>query len=336
MILAACTTALESVAFEAPLARMDLTAIIVNYNTGYLLDKSIGALRAASAGFQLQVVVVDNASRDDSLHVLREKFSDCDIVESPQNVGFGRANNQALSLARGRYMLLLNTDAFVALDTLHKTLAYMEANPQCGVLGVKLVGRDGVLQPSCRYFPTPWNVFLARAGLGRFFPGSRLVDDMRWDHASVRECDWVPGCYYLVRRGVLDAVGLFDPRYFLYYEEVDHCRTVKAAGWQVVYYPHTTVVHIGGESAKSDSALTQSGRQISALQIESELLYFRKHHGVTGLCLAMVLEHVAAAVLVLKWLLKRADFRGTVPYLQHVAATWRLLLATAWGTRPTR
>ncbi|POZ99712.1 glycosyltransferase family 2 protein, partial [Pseudomonas sp. MWU12-2312b] len=112
----------------------------------------------------------------------------------------------------------------------------------------------GDLQPSCRYFPTPLNVFMARTGLERFFPGVKKVDDMTWDHNSVRECDWVPGCYYLIRREVIDQVGLFDPRYFLYYEEVDHCKRVKQAGWKVVYYPHTTVVHIGGESAKSVDA----------------------------------------------------------------------------------
>ena len=106
---------------------------------------------------------------------------------------------------------------------------------------------------------------------------------MDWDHASVRECDWVPGCYYLIRREVIDQVGLFDPRYFLYYEEVDHCKRVKQAGWKVVYYPHTTVVHIGGESAKSVDQLNVDGRQIPTLQIESELLYFRKHHGLPGL-----------------------------------------------------
>ena len=111
------------------------------------------------------------------------------VIENKLNVGFGRANNQALPHARGRYLLLLNTDAFVAPDTLQKTIEYMDAHPSCGVLGVKLVGRDGALQPSCRYFPTPLNVFLTTTGLKRFFPRTRLVDNMSWDHASVRECD---------------------------------------------------------------------------------------------------------------------------------------------------
>src|SRR6185295_455570 len=126
---------------------------------------------------------------------------------------------------------------------------------------------------SCRYFPTPWNVFLSSTGIQRYFPRTRLVDDLDWDHASVRECDWVPGCYYLIRRGVLDDIGLFDPRFFLYFEEVDHCYRARKAGWPVVYYPDTQVLHIGGESAESVAKLTV-GRQILESQIESELLYF--------------------------------------------------------------
>src|SRR4051812_5167964 len=180
-------------------------------------------------------------------------------------------------------------------DALPRTVEFMDTNPRCGVLGVKLVGRDGALQPSCRYFPTPWNIFLAGTGIKRFFPRTRLVDDMSWDHGSIRECDWVPGCYYLVRREVIEQVGLFDPRYFLYYEEVDHCRAVRHAGWSVLYYPFTQVVHLGGESAKSEGPLTD-GRQISAQQIESELLYFRKHYGRAGLLSALMLTLLGDAI----------------------------------------
>ena len=315
---------------------MDVTAIIVNYNTAHLLADAIGALRVAAQGMQLQTVLVDNASRDGSAELIRAQFPGCEFIANPVNVGFGRANNQALPLVRGRYVLLLNTDAFVAPETLAETVAYLDAHPKCGVLGVRLVGRDGALQPSCRYFPTPWNVFIGRIGIDRFFPGTRLVDDMEWGHAEVRECDWVPGCYYLVRKEVIDAVGLFDPRYFLYFEEVDHCRAVKAAGWNVVFYPHTTVVHIGGESAKSDSVLTAAGQQISELQIESEMLYFRKQYGLSGLCLSLGLMSVADAVLVLKWLLRRRTFRGAASYWTDLAVRWSLLRRTAWATRPTR
>ena len=215
----------------APIAlepRPDVSVIVVNYNTAHLLHRMWDALQRSRGDLRLQIIVVDNASRDDSVAMLRRDFGEAQLIVNETNVGFGRANNQGLALATGRYVLLLNTDAFVAPDTLRKTVAYMDAHAECGVLGVRLVGSDGELQPSCRYFPTPWNTFLARTGLARFFPPVRMVDDMSWDHASVRECDWVVGCYYLVRREVIDQVGLFDPRYFLYCEEVDHCRSGQA------------------------------------------------------------------------------------------------------------
>jgi GT2 family glycosyltransferase len=273
--------------------------ILVSYNTAALLKPCLDRLTEALAGFKSQVFVIDNASRDESARVLREHYSHYEIIVNAENVGFGRANNQVLDRIGGRFVLLLNTDAYVEPDALTRTVAYMDAHPRCGVLGVKLVGPDGALQPSCRYFMTPWNAFLSRTGASRLFPHARMVDDMSWDHASDRACDWVPGCFYLVRKEVIDAVGLFDPRYFLYYEEVDHCRAVKAAGWEVMYSPVTTVVHLGGESARSDSALT-AGRQISRLQIESEFLYFRKHHGASGAWFLLFTGWLADSLSVLR------------------------------------
>jgi N-acetylglucosaminyl-diphospho-decaprenol L-rhamnosyltransferase len=314
----------------------ELSIIVVNYNTAHLLEEMFAAVEAAIGSLSVQAIVVDNASRDHSVALLRERYPGVELIANAENVGFGRANNQALARARGRYLLLLNTDAFVSAGGIERTVRYLDANPDVSVLGVRLVGRDGGLQPSCRYFPTPWNEFLVRTGLDRLFRGARLVDDMSWDHASVRECDWVPGCYLLLRKDVVDRIGLFDPRFFLYYEEVDHCRAEKVAGGKVVYFPDTTVVHIGGESAKSDAELTPGSRQISALQIESALLYYRKHHGLAGLWLGIVLTAVADALLALKWVLQRLTWRGAGAYLDHFATTWSLLRQTAWARRPTR
>jgi len=315
---------------------VDITAILVNYNTAALLPDAIGALRVSAGGLSLQIVIVDNASRDNSAEVLRRQFSDCELIFNTVNVGFGRANNQALDRARGRYVLLLNTDAFVAADSLDKTVRYMDENPNCGILGARLVGRDGVLQPSARYFMTPWNVFLGRTGLRRFFPSARLVDDMEWDHASVRRCDWVPGCFYLVRRQVIDDVGLFDPRYFLYFEEVDHCRAAANAGWEVAFFPDTTVVHIGGESARRDATLSTSGRQIEVLQIESELLYFRKNHGLATVLGNVLLVTAADVIDALKGALRGRPAPAAVAHLRHASWQWSLLIRTSFGSRPTR
>ena len=314
----------------------DVSVVVVNYNTAHLLPEMWSALDRARGTLNLQIFVIDNASRDDSVAKLRLESPDAQLIVNPTNVGFGRANNQALPFATGRYVLLLNTDAFVAPDTLSKTVAYMDAHADCGILGVRLVGRDGALQPSCRYFPTPWNVFLHRTGLARLFPGQRLVDDMSWDHNSTRECDWVPGCYYLVRREAIEQVGLFDPRYFLYYEEVDHCRVAKQAGWKVVYFADTSVVHLGGESAKSDCELTASGKQIEALQVESELLYFRKHYGLAGALISALSSSLADAVVALKQSLRRREPRRGSVLWGHFAMLWMLAVRTRLGARPTR
>ncbi len=315
---------------------VDVSVIVVNYNTAHLLEPMRSALLASQGDLALQTIVIDNASRDDSLALLESEFGDAVLVANRSNVGFGRANNQGVALATGRYVLLLNTDAFVAPDTLRETVHYMDEHPDCGVLGVRLVGRDGVLQPCCRYFPTPWNVFLARTGLARYFPNTRLVDDMAWDHLSVRECDWVTGCYYLVRREVIDRIGLFDPRYFLYCEEMDHCRAVKRAGWKVVYFGGSSVVHLGGESARSDGELTSAGKQISSLQVESELLYFRKHHGLIGVCSSVLLSTLTDLALMLKYSTCRNDPQRRRVEADHLKSLWSLCLRTRLGARPTR
>ncbi len=283
---------------------VDVSIIFVSYNTADMTKKAIELVKQSNHQLNLEIFVVDNASRDGSAEMIAQTFPDVTLISNTVNVGFGRANNQVLSQYRGRYVLLLNTDAFVEADTIQKTVAFMESHPATGILGVKLLGRDGVLQPSCRYFPTPFNIFLTRTGLFKFFPNTQLVDDMAWDHQSVRDCDWVPGCYYLIRKEVIEQVGLFDKRYFLYYEEVDHCYATKQAGWQVTYYPDVPVVHIGGESAKTDNAISSVSRQVSALQIESELLYFRKNLGLASVGAHVLLTILAELILTAKQLVR--------------------------------
>jgi N-acetylglucosaminyl-diphospho-decaprenol L-rhamnosyltransferase len=315
---------------------VDITIALVNYNTGHLLDRLFSAIAATQGDLKLQTIVIDNASRDDSIEILRGKYPYVELIENTVNVGFGRANNQALARMRGRYLLLLNTDAYVAPDTLIKTVRFLEQNPRSGILGVKLVGEDGSLQPSCRFFPTPWNVFLAATGLAKLFPQTRLVDDMAWKHRGTRGCDWVPGCYYLVRKEVIDQVGLFDPRFFLYYEEVDHCRRSHKAGWDVTYYGDTEVVHVGGESARTDAAITRAGRQNARLQVESELLYFRKHYGLLGLFASIILTACGALLATIKDTFKPARRGQRSAERDKLKIIVSLLLPTRWATQSTR
>jgi N-acetylglucosaminyl-diphospho-decaprenol L-rhamnosyltransferase len=315
---------------------IDVSVVIVSYNTEHLLIEAVQKVKGAANGLAIECIFVDNASSDGSVALIRKEFPGDALIVNPVNVGFGRANNQAIALAKGRYILLLNTDAFVAPDTLVKTVGYMDSSPQCGILGVRLEGRDGELQPCARYFPTPVNQFLQRTGLHKVFRKVRMVDDMAWDHASVRQCDWVVGCYYLVRKELVNQIGLFDPRYFLYFEEVDHCFAAKKAGWNVVFFPCTTVVHLGGESAKSEGSITKSGKQLEALQIESELLYFRKNLGLAAAVSSVLLNTLADLFVAIK-----SPFKGKglmeLPYAwRHIRLVWSLWWLTRWGSTPTR
>lgn len=316
-----------------PSSNHQITVILVSYNTRHLLAPCLDSVRAAlrliGGG---KVVVIDNASRDGSAEALAQEHPDIELILSPRNVGFGRANNLAVDRIDSPFVLLLNTDAFIAPDALLMSLNHMAEQPDCGILGARLVGRDGVLQPSCRYFPTPWNTFLSRFGLGRFFPHTRLVDDMEWDHASPRDCDWVPGCFYLLRKSVIDRVGLFDPRYFLYFEEVDHCNSARRAGWKVRYFPGTSVVHLGGESASTDGTLSTSGRQLESLQCESALLYYRKNIGLASVLLHLVLETIGAILLSVRNLTRTRRINPWGRWLRLVSTA----ASTRFGAQPTR
>lgn len=315
---------------------MDISVILVSYNTIEMTKKALDNLFSSLGDFSMEVFMIDNASKDNSSEMIRREYPNITLIENNLNVGFGRANNQALPLIHGRYVLLLNTDAFVQQDTLYKTMQYMDAHHKCGILGVKLLGRDGTLQPSCRYFPTPWNIFLERTGFKQFFKQAKLIDDMSWDHNMARNCDWVPGCYYMVRKEVIDQVGLFDPRYFLYYEEVDHCFAAKSAGWDVAYFPDTTVVHIGGESAKQESKISSKSQQIESLQIESELLYFRKNHGLIGVFLHLLLNSLTDFILFLKDLIKLRPLAKTMFNLKRAVFVWKIFFRTSLATQSTR
>lgn len=314
---------------------MDLSVILVSYNTAEVTLKALEHLFASEHALEMEVCIVDNASRDDSVQRIASAFPSIPLLKNTVNVGFGRANNQALPHVTGRYVLLLNTDAFVGPDTLATTMAYMDQHPRCGILGAKLIGRDGELQPSCRYFPTPWNQFLLASGLSRIFKQARMVDDLDWDHGSARHCDWVPGCFYLVRREVIEQVGLFDPMFFMYCEEVDHCYATRKAGWDITYYP-APVIHLGGESAKSDAVISTSGRQIKVLQIESELLYFRKNFGSGGVVLHVLLTTVANALQALKQAIRLAPLDAIRSHFEHSRLTWTLFFRSHAGTQGSR
>lgn len=315
---------------------MLISVLLVSYNTAELTINALDSLFASIGDFEIEVYVVDNASKDNSVALIKDKYPDITLIENKENVGFGRANNQSLELATGEYILLLNTDASVQPDILQKTVKYMEAQPKIGVLGLRLVGTNGEIQPSCRYFPTPLNLCIDRLGLNWLFPQIKLVDDVNWDPELTQQCDWVPGCYYLVRKETINDVGFFDPLYFLYSEEVDHCFAVKKGGWDVVYYADASVVHIGGESAKSVGEISTVSRQVPLLQIESELLYFRKNHGLFGVFTHLFVSNLTDVFRLVKDIIRLRSLKKIAYNIKRIYSYWHLYFSTNLATQSTR
>jgi GT2 family glycosyltransferase len=204
-----------------------VSIVIVSFNTRDLLRECIGVVRREVGGIVQETIVVDNASRDGSADMVRSQFPEVQLIRSDTNLGFAGANNRAFAIARGSYIVLLNSDAFVEPNALPLSVMHMEANPGVGLGGARLIGRDGSWQPAARMFPSPLNDLLMLSGLAASYPRSRFLGraDRTWaDPGKAAAVDWAPGAYSIIRKEVLDRVGYFDDRFFLYYEEVDLCR----------------------------------------------------------------------------------------------------------------
>ncbi|HXF38099.1 MAG TPA: glycosyltransferase family 2 protein [Blastocatellia bacterium] len=273
----------------------DVSIVVVSFNTRDCLRECLNTLAAQAGGVSYETIVVDNASKDGSAEMIEKEFPEAKLIRSDVNLGFAAANNRGFEFARGRYIVLLNSDAFLKPGALPLSVEKMDANPGVGLAGARLIGRDGEWQPSARMFPSFTNDFLLMSGLSTKYSKSKLFGrvDRTWaDPNAAAEVDWVPGAYSIIRREALQKAGCFDERFFLYFEEVDLCRRIKAAGYSLWYWPDIVVVHIGGESSKTVShlSMSKSGSQLTLWRMRAELLYYRKHHGLTGAWLAKELE----------------------------------------------
>jgi GT2 family glycosyltransferase len=270
----------------------DASIVIVSFNTRDLLRECIGTLYREACGVNIETIVVDNASKDGSADMVAAEFPALRLIRSETNLGFAAANNRGFKVARGRYVVLLNSDAFPKTDALRLSVEKMDRAPQVGLAGARLIGRDGSWQPSARMFPSILNDFLTLSGLAAKHPHSQFFGrfDRTWaDQMQPAPVDWVPGAFSIIRRDLLERIGYFDERFFLYYEEVDLCRRIKAAGYQIWYWPDVVVVHLGGESSKTVKRLSMSssGSQLTLWRMRAAFLYYRKHHGFAGAFCAM-------------------------------------------------
>lgn len=235
---------------------LDLSIVIVNWNTKDLLRGCLTSLYESDGDFAFETVVVDNCSSDGSAAMVREEFPQVRLIESEINGGYAYANNQGLRCFQARYYLLLNPDTVLPPDAVQRMLEFMETHPEVGIAGPKLVMDGGELDMACRRsFPTPENSFYKLFGLSRLFPDSERFGQYNLtylDPDEVAEVDSVVGAFMMVRREVVEEVGCLDEQYFMYAEDLDWAYRAKRAGWKVYYYPEVTVLHYKRQSSQQN------------------------------------------------------------------------------------
>ncbi len=319
--------------------RVDISVIIVNYNVREFLEQALRSLERAMPGLSVEIFVVDNSSVDGSVEMLRTNFPGVKVIENRENVGFGRANNQAIRQAQGQYVFLLNPDTLVAEDTLHVLKAFMDAHPEAGAVGCKIVNPDGTFAwESRRAFPTPAVAFYRMSGLSRLFPRSPVFGRYNMTYLpidQVAEVDALSGSCMFIRRAAFyfshataerlqqggvdlckamkdrqveegDGAGLFDEAFFMYGEDIDLCYAIKQAGWKIYYTPDTQIIHYKGESTR-----------------RGELQYVKHFYGAMLTFARKHFEHRFSRLFI--WLLQGGIFlRGMLTAMAHMG---RKLLA---------
>ncbi len=255
---------------------MDLSVIIVNYNVKYFLEQCLCSVQQAIQGIEAEVLVVDNASADDSIAYLQPKFPVVQFIQSNQNIGFAKANNLALQQAKGRYILFLNPDTIVAEDSFTQCMAFMQAHNNCGALGVRMMDGSGSFLPeSKRSFPLPWVSFFKLTGLAQLFPHSAVFNRYALGHLAEKqthEVDVICGAFMMLTKQAAQLTKGFDEDYFMYGEDVDLSYRLQQLGYRNYYFAGTSIIHFKGESAG------QNSKRHNQLFYKAMMIFVQKHY----------------------------------------------------------
>ncbi len=250
---------------------MDLSVIIITYKERELLRKCLESVFASKTDFKVEAIVTDSNSEDGSVEMVREKFPQAKVLDNRVNLGFSKGNNVAIKQAQGRLVLLLNADTTIASDALDLSIKYMDAHPQVGAMGGKILLPNGELDKAARRkFPNPWNSFLRLFGLRKFsdYNITAPID-------QELEVDAIMGAYFLVRKSVIDQVGMLDEEFFMYGEDLDWCWRIKEAGHKIMFYPKVQITHY-----KYGASKTIPFRAIKWAHTAMKIFY-RKHYAPT-------------------------------------------------------
>jgi GT2 family glycosyltransferase len=309
---------------------MDASVIIVSWNTRQILRDCLRSVYEQTRGIDYETIVVDNASSDGSAEMVKQDFEKAILIANERNQGLAAANNQGMAVAKGRYLLLLNSDTIVLDNAIAKAVEFADRHPDAAVTGCRVMNPDRSLQPTCFMYPSLLNMFLAATYLYKLFPRSRLFGRERmtwWDRDDERDVEVVTGCMMLVRREAVADVGAMDERYFMYCEETDWCYRFKQGGWRVMFTPSAEIIHLGGQSSRRV-------RKEMLIQLKLSVLKFmKKHHGWLVHKIACLLTIAFFAVRMPIWfvrsLLAREGREQELQFSAYRGAVWRIMFPPA-------
>jgi GT2 family glycosyltransferase len=293
---------------------MTLSIIIVNWNGWHFLKTCLKSVFDQTQKIEFEVIVVDNASNDGSKEKLEQEFPQVKLISNLENLGFAAANNRGIVQALGEYVLLLNPDTEVLDGAITKTVRFMEAHPQTDIVGCKLLLPNRTLQRSVRLFPSVWNVFCESTFLYLLFPKSKTFGKYYlsyFNYETPAQVDWLSGAYMMIRRRVINSIGLLDEQFYMYTEEVDYCYRAMKSGFKVWYCPHAEVIHFwGGANAIN--------RRTMLWTFASQMMYFQKHFKGREKYLLILLKYFGLVL------------RGVVYFLGGCITLNKLLLSKSY------
>ena len=276
--------------------RPKLSITLVHHAGLSALHDCLQSLENNPPEVSFEIILVDNASTDGAIEMVRKEFPQVRLLQNERRQGFGSNQNRAIEASEGDYILLLNDDTVVYPHALDGLCHFMDSHPDIGVVGPRLLNPDGSLQQSCYRFPSPLRSLTENLLLTAVFPEHPVLGDYRrWPHNSEREVDFVVGAAMLVRRQIIETVGTLDTDFFMYFEEIDWQRRITQAGWRVGFCPDAVITHLGGQSSEG-----RRGRQLVEFN-RGHLRYMRKHYGNTGAILHRILMIVGALLRLSLW-----------------------------------
>ncbi|PLX10780.1 MAG: glycosyl transferase family 2 [Marinilabiliales bacterium] len=309
---------------------MKISVVIVNYNVEYFLDQCLSSLRKAMKNIEGEIIVVDNNSVDGSCSMVRKKYPEVILIDNKDNKGFSSANNQGIKISKGEYVLILNPDTVVEDDTLTKVIGFMDSHPDAGALGVKMVDGSGKFLPeSKRGLPTPGTAFYKMSGISSLFPKSRRFSKYHLgylDENQIHKVEILAGAFMLMRKTVLDEIGLLDEDFFMYGEDIDLSYRVIKAGYNNYYYPETRIIHYKGESTKKSSV------NYVLVFYNAMVIFARKHFTDNNARAFASLIKVAVYFRAFLAILSRIFSRLSLPFIDgSILYGGAYLLKTIWG-----